>query len=76
MELKPDTMMNILNIKSSTTFRNSREKLVSLDIIAKKGKRRNIYWVNPHKVFCGNRPKKIKEFYGKEYSRYPVKKTK
>ena len=76
LELNPSVLMKKFNIKSTTTFRKMRKKLESLDIITKKKGRRNIYWVNPHKLFCGNRPSKIKDFYGEEYSRYPIKKSK
>tara|TARA_R110002050_G_scaffold95172_4_gene198119 strand:+ start:401 stop:907 length:507 start_codon:yes stop_codon:yes gene_type:complete len=50
-----------------TSFNNARSTLIKKGIILKKTGRTNMYWVNPHYIFSGDRNKFIEKTYGSEY---------
>lgn len=51
---------------SERTFKSSRKKFQELDIIARKKKSWEIYYVNPHYIFGNARYNKLEAKYGEE----------
>lgn len=51
-----------------SSFTKARAELTKKDIIRKvRGGRKNMYWINPHQFFSGNRTAFVKEQYGEDY---------
>ena len=55
--LKPETYMELCNVKSEKTFYNAIQELIQANIIAKVSGKKSTYYINPSFMFFGSRIK-------------------
>lgn len=59
IEINKDNYLKTNNVKSIITYRKAVNDLIDNNIIIKMGTYQNVFWVNPHFLFCGSRINKF-----------------